>query len=144
MCTIAAHAGRPLNARQDSSGGAGPRAVAYAADGRAEARQRDPHSQGAPEAGSEGRKSPDPRPAAGSSRIPTDREGLRPAPGGPEVRARQGEQDPDPLPDLAQQDDRRALRTAAQRARRLPAPVGAKNGAPGAKISPWLRDRATS
>ena len=38
-----------------------------------------------------------------------DRQGLRHAPRGPEVRAREGEQDPGPVPDLPEQDDRRAL-----------------------------------
>ena len=42
-CTIAAHAGRPPDARQDSVGGPRSRAFADPADGRPEARERDPH-----------------------------------------------------------------------------------------------------
>ena len=48
--------------------------------------------------------------AAGLS---ADGEGLRPAAGRPQVRAREGQQDPVPVPDLPEQDARRALRAPA-------------------------------
>ena len=51
-----------------------------------------------------------------------DGEGLRPAARRPEVRPREGQQDPLPVPDLAEQDDRRAVRAPARRARRADAP----------------------
>ena len=47
----------------------------------------------------------------------------------PEVRAREGESDPHALPHLAEQDDRRPLRAAAQRARLVPTPLAAGRGA---------------
>ena len=50
-------------------------------------------------------------------------EGVRHDPRGPQVRPREGEQDPHPVPDLAVEDDRRPLRAPARRARRVPPPV---------------------
>src|ERR671919_505951 len=92
-CTIAAHAGRPSVARQDAVGGARTRARA------------------------------DPRAAAGPAGLPAHGQGFRPAAGRPEVRPREGESHPHPLPDLPQQDDRRPVRAPARRARPLPAPI---------------------
>src|SRR5206468_368739 len=54
-----------------------------------------------------------------------DGEGLRHAPGSAEVREGQGQQDPRDLPDLPEQDDRRALGAAAGRARQAPSPLTA-------------------
>ena len=58
------------------------------------------------------------------ARVRGDREGLRHAPGGSEVRAGEGEQGPAAVPDLAEQDHRRPLRAPAHRARRPAPPVG--------------------
>src|SRR5829696_3206300 len=102
-CTIAAHAGRPPDARQSSVGRVGSRAFAYTKNGRSEARQRDSHSPGSPQARPQGGARTDPRAAAGPTRLPAHREGVRPAPGGAEVRAREGESHPHALPHLAEQ-----------------------------------------
>src|SRR3954447_21733329 len=120
---IAAHAGRPPVAAQRAVGGPRARALAGAADGRAQARQRDPHRTRTPEARAQGRARPDPRNAAGSARVPGDGQGVRPPAGGAQVRAREGQSDTHALPHLAEQDDRRPVRAAAQRARLVPAPI---------------------
>ena len=62
--------------------------------------------------------------------IPAHGQGLRPAAGRPEVRAREGESHPHALPDLAEQDDRRPLRAPAQRARLVPAAIAIGRGRP--------------
>ncbi len=91
-----------------------PRAVAQSADGRARARQSDPHPARPAQARPEVRSPLDPLAAAGAARVRRDREGLRHAARRPQVRAREGQQDPRPLPDLAEQDDRRPLRAPAR------------------------------
>ena len=83
------------------------------ADGRAPARERDPHPARAAQARSQGRPAADPRAAARAARVSRDREGLRHAAGGPQVRPREGEQDPHAVPDLAEQDDRRPVSSAS-------------------------------
>src|SRR3954462_6803031 len=135
MCTIAPHVAlrRPVPA--EAIGGCGSRAVADAAYGCASASERDPHAPSLPEAGSEGRPRADPRPAARPARVPPDGEGLRPAAGGPEVRAREGEPHPHAVPDLAFEDDRRPVRAAARRARLLPPPLTP------ARVVAWPRAR---
>src|SRR3954463_1710025 len=120
---IAAHAGRPPVAAQRAVGGPRSRALAGAADGRAQARQRDPHPPGPPQARAQGGAHSDPRPSARSARISGDRQGLRPPAGGAQVRAREGQSDPHALPHLAEQDHRRAVGAPAQRARLVPAPI---------------------
>ena len=57
--------------------------------------------------------------------LPRHGEGLRPAAGGAQVRAGQGEQGAADLPHLAEQDDRRPLGAPAHRARLAPAQVSA-------------------
>ena len=68
---------------------------------RASGGQRDPHAARQAEAGPEGREGEDRDPAARSARVRAVREGLRHDPRRPQVRARQGEPDPQPVPDLA-------------------------------------------
>src|SRR5205085_6598833 len=104
VCNIAPHARRPSAA--EDSGRRGSRAFPHPANGRSEARERDPHTPCEPEARPQGGTHADPRPAAGSARVPADRQGLRSPARGPEVRAREGEPDPHAMPDLAEQDDR--------------------------------------
>src|SRR3954452_11034660 len=120
---IAAHAGRPSVAAQRAVGGPRSRALAGAADGRAQARQRDPHRTRTPEARAQGGARADPRHVARSARVPGDGQGVRPPARGAQVRAREGQSDPHALPHLAEQDDRRPVRAAAQRARLVPAPI---------------------
>src|SRR4051812_36375499 len=120
---IAAHAGRPSVAAQRAVGGPRSRALAGAADGRAQARQRDPHRTRTPQARAQGWARADPRHVARSARVPGDGQGVRPPARGAQVRAREGQSDPHALPHLAEQDDRRPVRAAAQRARLVPAPI---------------------
>src|SRR3712207_4371763 len=120
---IAAHAGRPGNAPATAGRGARTGALVDAADGGPQARQRHQDPARAAQARPQGGPRPDPRAAARAAGIPANGQGLRPAPGRAEVRPREGESHPHPLPDLAEQDDRRALRAPAQRARLVPAPI---------------------
>ena len=62
-------------------------------------------------------------PAQRPAGVGADREGVRSAAGGAEVRPREGRPVPDDLPDLAVEDGRRAVRAPASRARRAAAPV---------------------
>ena len=55
--------------------------------------------------------------------LPGDREDLRHAAGRPQVRAREGDQKPEQLPGLVQQDIWRPERASARGARRAPAPT---------------------
>src|SRR5207302_10320952 len=90
--------------------------IAQPAHGRPSESERDPDAARAAQARPQERPPLDPRPAVRAPGIPRDGEGLRYAARGPQVRAREGQQDPRQLPDRAQQDDRRPLRTAAARA----------------------------
>src|SRR3954453_15004660 len=126
MCINAARAdclADPAEARNGNRAGTSTRAVAHTEDGRPQARERHPYAPREPEARSEGGTRPHPRLASGSAGVPRDREGLRPAARRAEVRARQGQSDPDAVPDLAQQDRRRPLGAPAGRARQLPAAI---------------------
>ena len=96
-------------------GPADTRAIVSSAHGRARARQRDPLPARAAQARPEGRSSLDPAAPAGSAGVPGDGEGLRHAPGRPEVRPRQGEQDP-----RRTAGSRRARRSAASRSASAP------------------------
>src|SRR5215208_3221638 len=119
MCRIAPHvARRPV--AHEAARGCGSRALAYAAHGRAEACQRDPHPARSPEERPQSRSLTDSRSAARSAGISPYRESLRSPFGGPEVRAREGEQDSHAVPHLAEQDDRRPVGAAARRAGQLP------------------------
>src|SRR3954453_17366108 len=113
----------PPPAPAEAIGGCGSRPLADATHGRASASERDPHAPSLPEAGAQGRPDADPRAAARPARVPPDGQGLRPAAGGSEVRSREGEPHPHPVPDLAVEDDRRPLRAPARRARVVPAPL---------------------
>src|SRR3954449_13014876 len=119
MCTIAPHVALRRPRPAEASGGCGSRAIADAADGRASASERDPHASSLPEAGPEGWSRADPRPASRPAGVPANGQGLRPAAGGAEVRAREGESHPHAVPDLAFEDDRRPVRAPARRARLL-------------------------
>src|SRR3954469_3763133 len=123
VCTIAPHVAlrRPVPA--EAVGGCGSRAGADATPGCASASERDPPAPSLAEAGPEGWPRADPRPPARSARVPADGQGLRPAAGGAEVRAREGEPHPYAVPDLAVEDDRRPVRAPARRARLFPAPL---------------------
>src|SRR3954453_6435732 len=126
VCINAARAdclAEPAEARNGNRAGTSTRAVAHPEDGRAQARQRHPHPPGELEARSEGGPGQHPRPAPRSARVSGDREGLRPAARGAEVRARQGQPDPDAVPDLPQQDSRRPLGAPAGRTGFLPAAI---------------------
>src|SRR3954453_2906519 len=113
----------PPPAPAEAIGGCGSRALADATYGCASASERDPHAPSLPEAGSEGRSHADPRAAARPARVPPDGQGVRPAAGGSEVRAREGESHPHAVPDLAVEDDRRPVRAPARRARFLSPPL---------------------
>src|SRR5215212_6575491 len=115
---------RRRDAVQDNFG-SGTRKVVHAAHGCPQARQRDPHPARPPEARPEGRQGSDPRAAARSAGVSADREGLRSSARGAEVRPREGEPDSHAVPDLAEQDDRRAVGAPAQRAGLLPAAITA-------------------
>src|SRR3954451_24346042 len=82
----------------------GPREVSRPTNGGPQAGQRHPLRTGPVEEGSEGRTGDDQRPPQRASRVRHDREGLRHAPGRPEVRPREDEPDPEPVPDLAVED----------------------------------------
>ena len=69
-----------------------------------------------------------------SAGVPANGQGLRPPAGRSEVRAREGEPDPHPLPHLAEQDDRRALRAPAQRARLATCGASRARGVAGAPV----------
>src|ERR1044072_735646 len=100
-----------------------PREVVGSADGRAEAGERHPHGAGEAEEGPQSGQGEHPCAAPRPTRLRAHREGLRHAPRGPEVRPREGESDPQPVSDLALEDDRRTLRASAQRARFPPPQV---------------------
>ncbi|CAA9501240.1 MAG: hypothetical protein AVDCRST_MAG13-2277, partial [uncultured Solirubrobacteraceae bacterium] len=99
------------------------RALAQPAHGRAAACERDPLPARAAQAGPQGRPHLHPHPHPLAAEVPRDGEGPRPPHGGPQVRAREGQQGPRHVPDLAEQDHRRPVGAPARRARRRPAPV---------------------
>ena len=93
-----------------------PREVTGSEDGRAQTRQRHPHRPGQAEEGPESGQGEHPHAAPRPARVRADRQGLRHAARGPQVRPGEDEPDPQPVPDLAVEDDRRPLRAAARRA----------------------------
>src|SRR5829696_5023618 len=107
----------PPNERPSQDLRRGPREVAGPEDGRAQEGERHPHRPRQAEEGPESEQGEHPRPASRPARLRDDGEGLRHAPRRPQVRPGEGEPDPQPMPDLALEDDRRAVRAAAQRAR---------------------------
>ena len=104
------------------------RAKPRAADAGPAEGKRDPLEAGAAEARPQGGKGHDRDAAPRPARLRDVGEGVRHDPRGSEVRPGQGEQDPDPVPDLAVQDDRRPLRAPARRAG-LSAPAVTRRGA---------------
>src|SRR5206468_4915011 len=99
---------------QDPGRGTGP--VARSADGSLEACERHPRSAGTAEEGSEGWKRFDRADPQQPARVRVDREGVRHAHGGPEVRAREGGTLSEHLPDQPVEDGGRTLRPPAHRA----------------------------
>src|SRR4051794_27077935 len=128
VCTIAPHVAlrRPVPAQ--AIGGSGSRAFVDAAYGCASASERDPYAPSLPETGPQGWPDPAPRAPARPARVPPDGQGVRPAAGGSEVRSREGEPHPHPVPDIAVEDDRRPVRAPARRARVVPPPLAAPVG----------------
>ena len=96
--------------------GAGPAAVARPTDGGSQAGERHPRPARPAEEGPEGRTGPDRGDPARSARVRLDREGVRHADGGAQVRAREGGPAPQPVPDQPVEDGRRSLRAPARRA----------------------------
>ncbi len=72
--------------------------------------------------------------------VSRDGQGLRPPARRPKVRPREGQQDPLAVQDLAEQDDRRAVRAAAARARRADAPPLTAAVCRPAEVPPGVRD----
>src|SRR5437763_7751574 len=109
-CIVAAHA-----AGQRSAHEAHYRARAFIcpADGGASAGERHSQPQGPAEARPQGRPPADRRAAAEPTRVPRDSEGVRSPACGAEVRACEGEQDPDAVQDLALEDGRWLVRAPA-------------------------------
>ena len=89
--------------------GAGARTISGPADGGSEEGERHPREAGAAEEGPENGSRQDRKDPDQSSRVRRDREGLRHADGGPQVRAGQGGAVPEPGPDQPVEDGRRAL-----------------------------------
>src|SRR6201995_3961004 len=98
----------------------GPGKVPRPEDGGAQASERHSHRAGQIEEGSEGESREHPRDPAGPARVRDDREGLRHVARGSEVRPCEDEPDPEPVPDLTVEDDRRPQRASAHRARLAP------------------------
>jgi dihydroorotate dehydrogenase (NAD+) catalytic subunit len=92
---------------EDSSAGA--RAIPRPTDGGAEEGERHPRQAGATEEGPENGSRQDRKDPDQSPRVRRDREGLRHADGGPQVRAGQGGAIPEPGQDQPVEDGRRAL-----------------------------------
>ena len=109
----------------DTTSAAVPERSRRAADAGPQAGERNPLRARPAEARPEGRQGEDRAAPARPARLRALREGLRHDPRGPQVRPREGEQDPHPVPDLALEDDRRPLRPPARRAGPvyLPPPV---------------------
>ena len=97
-----------------------PREVPRAANARPFQGKRDPFRARPAEARPQGTEDEDRDAAARPARVCDVGKGLRHDPRGAEVRSREGEQDPQPLPDLSVEDDRRALRAPTRRARSIP------------------------
>src|SRR5262245_37905164 len=87
----------------------GPGKVPRPEDGGAQTSQRHPYVAGKTEEGPEGRALQYPHRPARSARVRYDRQGLRHAPRGSQVRTREDQSDPEPVQDLAVEDDRRPL-----------------------------------
>ena len=73
-----------------------------------------------------------------------DRQGLRHAPRGPQVRPGEDEPDPQPVPDLAVEDDRRALRAPARRAGLAAPPLATAAARPvSIPVAAWPRSSSS-
>ena len=75
--------------------------------------EQDQDGEGATQAEAQGRRGEHRRSAARPARLHPHRQGLRHAARRAQVRPREGQQDPLAVPDLTEQDDRRALRAPA-------------------------------
>src|SRR5262249_38053318 len=100
-----------------------PREITGPADGSSEKGERHPIQAGPAQARPEGQQAKEPDPAEEPTRLRPDRQGDRHADGGPEVRPRQDEPDPQPVQDLALEDDRRPVRAPARGTRRAAAQI---------------------
>src|SRR4051812_754073 len=123
LCIFAAHAADPHGDPARPKAVDGPGKKPHATDGGSSACKRHPHAPRPAEARSQGRPGFDPAAAARASDLRRDGEGFRHAPGGPEVRPREGQQDPANVQDFAEQDDRRPLGAPAGRAGRHAPPI---------------------
>src|ERR1700755_859321 len=101
----------------------GPGKVPRPEDGGPQASERHSHRAGQTEEGPEGRPLQHPRHPSGPAGVRPDRQGLRHAPSRSQVRPREDEPDPQPVPDLSVEDDWRPLRASAHRARLAPPPL---------------------
>ena len=89
--------------------GPGPRTIPRPTDGSSEEGERHPREAGATEEGPQNGSRQDRKDPDQSPRVRGDREGLRHADGGPQVRAGEGGAVPEPGPDQPVEDGRRAF-----------------------------------
>src|SRR5215218_5029187 len=94
----------------------GPGTISRSTDGGPQTGQRHPYGSRQAEEGFEGEPGKHPNDPAGPAGVRADGKGLRHAPRRAQVRPGEDEPDPQPVPDLPVEDDRRPLRASARRA----------------------------